>query len=283
MKNNSLKYSSKAPAGMITIVLTVFLLATSCEINDPVAEISKAGYIASNIYWDVPVTNVTAGNEVEFYAEYWSVDHIIEYLGVWYDIEKNLKYILTYPPGGYTFTLDSAELSREFLEIKTFEHSPDNYDPDRKAFVLRDKFPVSYTLSSLEYKNPIAFNAEQFNQLIPENVRVRFIGNLFPLLRYQDFRAMLLTDRQIVEESVFESYFDQVTQGEVVTYTMKAEAAPALRAHLNQVPFSAFIYNRNRQYYAVEFTQGYSLNARFRIVNGNQAANFSEAKKITVF
>jgi hypothetical protein len=283
MENINLKYSCKAPAGMIAIVFAALFLSTSCEINDPVAEISTAGYVASNIYWDVPVTNVTAGNEVEFYAEYWSVDHIIEYLGVWYNIEKNLKYILTYPPGGYTFTLDSAELSREFLEIKTFEHSANTYDPDRKAFVIRDKFPVSYTLSSLEYKNPITFNADQFNQLIPENVRVRFIGNLFPLLGYQDFRTMLITDRQIVEESVFESYFDQVTQGEVVTYTMKPEAAPALRAHLDQVPFNAFIYNRNRQYYAVEFTQGFSLNARFRVVNGNQAANFSEAKKITVF
>jgi hypothetical protein len=283
MKKINLKYSSKAQAAMIAVVMAVFFLAASCDINDPVADISAPGYIAPNVYWDIPVTNVTAGNEVEFYAEYWSVDHSIKELGVWYDIEKNLKYILTYPPAGYTFTLDSAELSREFLEIKTFQHSADNYDPERKAFVIRDKFPVSYTLSSLEYKNPISFNAGQFNQLIPENVRSRFIKNLFPLLGYQDFRTMLITDRQVVEESVFLSYFDQVTQGEVVTYTMKAEAAPALRAHLAEVPFSAFIYNRNRQYFAVEFTQGYSLNARFRVVNGNQAANFSEAKKITVF
>ncbi len=283
MEKLNLKNNNKAQAAMMAMIMASYFLAASCDINDPVADISTPGYIAANVYWDIPVANVTAGNEVEFYAEYWSVDHKIEELGVWYDIEKNLKYILTYPPLGFTFTLDSAELSREFLEIKTFEHSEENYDPERKAFVIRDKFPVSYTLSSLEYKNPISFNAGQFNQLIPENVRIRFTDNLFPLLGYNDFLTMLVTDRQIVEDSVLLSYFDQVTQGEVVTYTLKEEAAPALRAHLDEVPFSAFIYNRNRQYYAVEFTQGYSLNARFRVVNGNQAANFSEAKKITVF
>ena len=258
------------------------MLFTSCEINNSVLDISKPGYVAANIYWDVPVTNVNAGNEVSFYAEYWSVENVYNDLGVWYNVNKNLNYVLTYPPTGYTFTLDSSALVRESLEIKTFPHSAENYDAEKKAYVIEDSFPVSYTLSSLEYKNPITFNQEQFNQLIPEYIRTLFLNNLFPQLTYQDFKTMLVTDRQIVEEEVFEGYFNTETVEEEIMRTIKPEAESILRSHLNEVPFSVFIYNKNRQYYAVEFTQGYQLEARFRIVNGNTVENLSEIKTITV-
>lgn len=261
---------------------SILLLNSSCTINDPVADISSPGYIAANIYWDVPVTNVNAGNEVTFYAEYWSVDDAYNYLGVWYDVNKNLKFTLTYPPTGYTFTLDSSARVRELLEIKTFQHSETNYDAEKKAYVIEGSFPVSYTLSSLEYKNPISFNQEQFNQLIPAYFRSQFIKNLFPQLTYQDFRTLLVTDRQIVENEIFEGYFDTEIIGEEAVRTMNPEAESVLRSHLNEVPFNAFIYNKNRQYYAVEFTKGYQLNARFRIVNGNDVENLTEIKTITV-
>lgn len=267
---------------LLVLVGSVLMINSSCTINDPVADISSPGYIAANIYWDVPVTNVTAGNEVSFYTEYWSVDDVYNYLGVWYDVNKNLKYALTYPPTGYTFSLDSSALVREMLEIKTFTHSDENYDEEKKAYVIEDSFPVSYTLSSLEYKNPITFNQEQFNQLIPAYMRAQFVNNLFPELTYQDFRTLLVTDHQIVETEVFEEYFDTITEGEETIRVMKAGAESALKAHLNEVPFSAFIYNKNRQYYAVEFTQGFQLNAQFRIVNGNDVENLSENKTITV-
>ncbi len=272
----------KAMVSKILAATTALFILAACEINDPVGDISRPGNITANIYWDVPVTNVTAGNEVSFYVEYWSVDHKIDYLGVWYDIRRNMKYSLTYPGNGYTFTLDSTELSREFLEIKTFQHNASGFVAEKKAFVLDGAFPVSYTLSSLEYKNPLTFNAEQFNSLFPPGVRNRFLGNLFPQLTYQDFRTLLVVDRQIVPVETFEGYFDTITEGDVVTRRVKESAAATLRAHLQEVPFSAMVYNKNRQYFAVEFTRGYELNSRFRIVNGYGVENFSDVKRITV-
>lgn len=258
-------------------------MLASCEINDPVLNVAAPGHVAASIYWDIPVTNVTAGNEVEFYAEYWSVDDVYEYLGVWYDISKTMNYTLTHPGSGYSFTLDSAELSREFLEVKTFTHSAGSYDAEKKAYIIEDKFPVSYTLSSLEYKNPITFNQVQFDQLVPPAVKTQFRTNLFPLLTYQDWRNMLVTDHQLVEPDVFETWFDTIDVEGVIIREMKAEAEPTLLAHLSEVPFGTLIYNRNRQYYAVEITQGFELNARFKIINGNNVENLSEVKRITVF
>ena len=194
-----------------------------------------------------------------------------------------MNYTLTHPASGYSFTLDSAELSREFLEMKTFTHSAASYDAEKKAYVIEDQFPVSYTLSSLEFKNPIVFNQDQFDQLVPSVVKTQFRNNLFPLLTYQDWRNMLVTEHQLVEPEIFEAYFDTIDIEGIITREMKADAESALKAHLSEVPFGTLIYNRNRQYYAVEITQGFELNARFKIINGNKAENFSENKRITVF
>ncbi len=265
------------------LIIAATVVFAACEINNPVADLSEPGFITANVYWDVPVANVKAGNNVEFYAEYWTTDGEINYLGVWYDIQKSQKYLLTNPATGYSLSVDSSEISRELLEIKTFTHSEDNYVPEKKAYVIQDQFPVSYTLASLEYKNPITFNSDQFNQLIPGYVKEQFVDNLFPQLGYPELKTLLVTDRQIVEPEVFESYFDSITTGDVVSRIMKAEAGEPLRTNMNDVPFNALIYNKNRQYYAVEFTQGYELNARFRVVNGSGVGNFSDVKKITVF
>lgn len=275
---------SKACSSKVFLLTGIVMISVmSCTINDPVGDISKPGYITANIYWDVPVTNVTAGNDVSFYAEYWSLDNTFPSLGVWYNVRKNLKYALTYPGNGYTFTLDSTELSREFIEVRSFQHSAGSYVQDKKAYVIESSFPVSYTLSSLEYKNPVSYNSEQFGKLIPVSVRNRFVSNLFPLLNYQDLKTLLVTDRQIVPAETFETWFAQASSGGTTIYTLKDEFKNQVRTYLNEVPFSAFIYNRNRQFFAVEFLQGYELNARFRIVNGTGVENFSDWKRITVF
>ncbi len=285
MNSYSLNIKTKylgIPAKYILALVCLSVVISSCEINDPVGEISDPGYIAANIYWDIPVTNITAGNNVDFYAEYWSTDETIEYLGIWYNIDKILNYTLTYPANGYTLILDSTELAREFLEIKTFAHSEENYDPEKKAYVIEDQFPVSYTLAALSYENPSVFNQEQFNQLIPADIQEQFLNNLFPQLGYQDFRNLLRVYRQVVEDEVFEGYFDTIMEGETEIRVMKAEAEEALKLHLRELPFGDLIYNRNRQYYSVDFSQNYQLNARFRIVNGNQVENLSETKVVSV-
>jgi hypothetical protein len=74
-----------------------------------------------------------------------------------------------------------------------------------------------------------------------------------------------------------------VTVDGVITRPVKQEAIPLLNTKIRQLPFSALIYNKNKQYYAVEFSRSYELNARFRVVNGNQVENFSDVKRITVF
>ncbi len=265
------------------ILAPLWAIVTSCEINDPIGDISRPGNITANVYWDVPLANVTAGNEVAFSAEYWSTDKTFEYLGVWYDIVRNLSYSLTYPGTGFTYSLDSAEVVREFQEIVSYTHSENNYISDKKAFVLNSTFPVSYTLSSLEYKNPYTFNQEQFDKLIPSAIRDRFLQALFPQLAYGDFKTLLVTDGLLVTEETLDKWFDTLMVEEVEILKLKADSSAIVMSTLRKLPFNKLIYNKNRQYYSVEFHRGYQLNARFRVVNGTREANFSDVRVITVF
>lgn len=285
MNNTNTHKFSLLPKKFLNSLSAVLVLIciTSCEINDPIGDIAQPGYIAAGIYWDVPVTNVNAGNEVEFYAEYFSIEGNIGYVGLWYDVKKALSYTLTYPPNGFSFSVDSAELARELLEIKTFEHNENRYDPAKKAFVLEDTFPVSYTLGGVVYNNPANYNEQQFNALIPEYVRDGFLQELFPLLTYEDLQNLIVTNRQIIDAETFNGYFNIETVGETVVHTLKEEAVETLKSHLRAIPFGDLIYNRDRQFYAVEFSQGYQLNARLKVVNDNQVENYSETKVITVF
>ncbi len=270
------------PARALVLWLAVAALFTGCMINDPIADISDPGYQAANVYWDVPSGNVVAGNTVEFTAQYWSTDHSITYLGVWYDIARNLSYTLTYPGNGFSWSLDSSEVVREFQEIETFTHSESNYVAEEKAYVLKGAFPVSYTLSSIEYKNPLAYKADEFNKLIPATVRARFQQALFPKLGYAGLQSLLVTEGLVVTQTRLDGWFDTSEENGVVMHVLKSDSASVAWAGLQKLPFSAFIYNKNRQYYSVEFSQGFQLKARFRVVNGTQAVNFSDVKLITV-
>ncbi len=266
-----------------TLLFPLLFLASSCEINDPLGEISRSGHIAASVYWDVPVTNVNAGSDVAFEAQYWSVDGSFTSLGVCYDVVRKMKYTVTFPLTGYSFLLDSTELVRESQEIRSFTHSEVSYSEEKKAYVIDDTFPVSYTLSALEYKNPLTYDTTQVDKLIPPSVRERFIQGFFGQLGYSDFKALLVTNTPVVPADTLESWFDTVIDGEVVTRPVKASALPLLREKVAQLPFSALVYNKNRQFYALEFVRSFELNARFRVVNGNQVENFSDVKRISIF
>lgn len=272
--------SLRRVVGSLMVVALVF---SGCDINDPIGEISRQGEMAASVYWDIPSSNVNAGNDVAFHAEYWSVDKTFTSLGVWYDVVRIMKYSIVFPQTGYTFLLDSAELVRESQEVVSFSHSETAYSEEQKAYIIDSSFPVSYTLSSLEYKNPFTYDQGQMDLLIPEVLRKRFINSLFGQLEYKDFATLLVTNNGVVQAETLETWFDTVTEDGVLSRPMKPEAEILLREKMGELPFSALIYNKNRQYYAVEFSRSYELNARFRVVNGNNVANFSDVKRISVF
>lgn len=257
---------------------------SGCEIHDPIAEISTPGYFAANVYWDVPNTVVPAGSEVPFYGEYWTVGDEFQYVGVWYDVVRTIKYSLTYAGNGYTFAFDSLGLAREFQEIAAFEHNAGWYDPEKKAYALEAAFPVSYTLSGIEVVNPLTFNQSQFSQQFPQKIVDQFFDGLFTTLAYADLKQLLVVNHALIEEAEFETHYSTVTDPDtgLESKVINAESVDILKGLLKQVPLQDLLYNSSRQFFGYEFIRVYELNARLRVVNGNGVEQFSESKKINV-
>ncbi len=265
----------------ILMVGMVITLLNACEINDPIAEISKPGYVAANIYLDIPSTNITAGKDVDFYAEYWSKDGIKE-LSIVYNIERALNYTLTYPPTGFTYKFDTISEVRDFQKIKTFEHKEDSFDAEKKAYTIEDKFPVSYTLSAIEYQNPITFDETQFNIMFPQNIVNKYREKLYKKLNYSEFKDLIVTQNGLTGKENFDSFYDTLRVDNQLTYKIKEAAVDSLKKYYAKVPVSSLLYNKNRQFYSVNFSKRFFLNTKFKIINEADVVNYSESKKITI-
>lgn len=268
----------------ITSIFMGMMMLHSCEEYNPVEEIAKIGLEGPNVYWELPTASVTAGDELDFYSEYWSKDNTIQSVSVWYDVVKNLHYSITYPGNGFTFILDSTELSREFQEITSYPHNSANWNEAKHAYVLAAKIPVSYTLSSSEKKNPFVYSDEEFVKLFPEGIKVRFAEALYPNLTRAELKKLFVQDYLLVDEPTFNSYYELVFNPNTGQdeYKLLEQHITTMKGYLKAIPFSSLIYNSSKQFYSYEYSKGYKLNSRLRVVNGNKIDVFSDVKVITV-
>ncbi len=279
--NNTIKHILGVTIG------TLFLI--SCEINDPVGELARTGNMAANVYMEIPSGNVIAGDSVAFHAEYWSIEDKFNSLAIWYSIQTNLVYTISSGLNEYMYNLDSTEQARELQEIAGFEHNTSNYDPEKKAYVIDDEFPVSYTLSGTELKNPIVYDESIVYQLFPASVIEQFYNGIFETLDYDQLNELMVIDNNIVDSAAFETYFETIqiedpdNEGEFIDVkVIKEESKPALLEFFKEVPLEDLVYDATKQHYGLLFQKGYELNASFRVVGGNGIENFSEEKTITI-
>jgi hypothetical protein len=269
-------------------VLIGALTFVSCEINDPINDIARTGNIAANIYMVIPSSIVEAGNPVDFHAEYWSVDDQFESLSVGYSIQAKMNYTITAVATNYTYTLDSSDVAREYQEIKSFDHSADNYNDETRSYQIDDDFPVSYTLATSSIGNEDTYNEELINSVFPAHAIDQFYDGFFETLDYDLMKNYVVTTNEIVDEETFESHWNTETienpdGGDPIEIkTMKDESVSTLKSYTRQIPLSDIVYNSNNFIYEIGYTRSYELNTRFRVVNGLGVENFSEEKTITV-
>ncbi len=281
------KMNSKLKYLLGVIIGSAFLV--SCEINDPVTDLVRTGKLAANVYMEIPTGNVTAGDSVDFHAEYWSVDNKFNSLAIWYSINTNLSYTISSGLNDYMYKLDSTELARELQEIEDYEHKDSNYSTEKKAYIIDDKFPVSYTLAGTELKNPIVYDESIVLQLFPASVIEQFYNGVFETLNYDQLNDLMVINNNIVDSAAFETYFETIqvedpdNEGEFIDVkVIKDESKSDLLKLFKEVPFEDLIYNASKQYYGLFYQRIYKLNVKFRVVNGNDVENFSTEKTITV-
>lgn len=271
----------------IMILSVGLFLFASCEIHDPIDDLVRPGYRASNVYWEIGSANVTAGSDIPFTAQYWVEESDISYVGVWYNVQRSLNYSFTYGGNVFTFTHDTVAEVREFQEIKTIQHSPDFYSPEKKAYVLEETFPTSYTLSSLVLEEASVFSLSNtlVNQVVPANLKEMFYKQLFDVLNYEQLKEILVTANELIDIEAFDAHFENVLVedgAEVPNYTMvmKPDSKPVLYAFFQQVPFPSLVYDKVEQFYRFNYSSVYVLNSQLKVTTSNGTENASKMAAI---
>ncbi|WP_430813939.1 hypothetical protein [Carboxylicivirga sp. RSCT41] len=270
-------------------LLPGMLIFSACEINDPVDELVRTGYMGANVYYETGATNSKAGADVPFYTEYWSVDDRFNNLELWYGIQKSLKYGLTSGVNDYSLSLDSAETARESQVILEYEHVTTSYDVEKAAYIIDDSFPVSYTLAPTIIENPGSYDEGQVTKLFPASFIEQFYDGLFETLDYELLQLILVERAALIDQETFDTHFDDVEiidpdTEEVIgsEKVMKEESKPVLYELFSQVPLQDLIYNPNTFAFQILYSRIYTLESQFRVVNGNDVEVFSELKAVEI-
>lgn len=146
----------------------LMLSVASCEKHDFFDEDTITGHVGPEAYWTVESSAVKAGESMGFTAQYYSSVIGIDHSEVWYDLymkeEKSLSCALI-KAVSYSVASSVVEQQRVLQTIQSYPHSEDLWvgkdtgmvvadkpDASVNAYVLKDAFPISGTLSMVSWK-----------------------------------------------------------------------------------------------------------------------------------
>ena len=142
----------------------------SCEKHDFFDEDTITGHVGPEAYWTVESSAVKAGESMGFTAQYYSSVTGIDHSEVWYSLsmkeEKSVSCALI-KAVSYSIASSVVEEQRVLQTIQSYPHSEDLWvgkdtsmivadkpDASVNAYVLKDAFPISGTLSMVTWSKP---------------------------------------------------------------------------------------------------------------------------------
>lgn len=143
-----------------TLALGLLLMTVaSCEKHDPFDENTITGAVGPEAKWDIASSMIKAGDSMEFTGQYYSTvaDNYIDHSEVWYELfekEDKLVSAALIKAFSYSYTSNTTAQKRMLQTIQSYPHSEDLWNDTLHAYVLADKFPISYTLSPVSWAQP---------------------------------------------------------------------------------------------------------------------------------
>lgn len=143
-----------------TLALGLLLMTVaSCEKHDPFDENTITGAVGPETKWDIASSMIKAGESMEFTGQYYSTvaDNYIDHSEVWYELfekEDKLVSAALIKAFSYSYTSNTTAQKRMLQTIQSYPHSEDLWNDTLHAYVLADKFPISYTLSPVSWAQP---------------------------------------------------------------------------------------------------------------------------------
>ncbi len=177
----------------------------SCEKHDFFDEDTITGHVGPEAYWTVESSAVKAGESMGFTAQYYSSVTGIDHSEVWYDLymkeEKSVSCALI-KAVSHSVASSVVEQQRVLQTIQSYPHSEDLWvgkdtgmvvadkpDASVNAYVLKDAFPISGTLSMVSWKpaDTVGF-AKNLKAYFSEDLPTTFKAELTAKLNNGDER-----------------------------------------------------------------------------------------------
>ena len=129
--------------------------------HDPFDENTITGAVGPEAYWTVESAMMKAGESMGFVGQYYSTVAEIDHSEVWYELfEKEDKLVTASLIKAFTYSVTSNTTAQKRMlqTIQSYKHSEDMWNDSLHAYVLEDRFPVSYTLSPIAWVQPKDLN-----------------------------------------------------------------------------------------------------------------------------
>ena len=265
--------------------LSLITFFVGCEINDPIDNVVRVGQVAPHVFWELPSNSVTAGNNVAFYAQYYTIGDVnVDRLEVWYDVNENIQTVVSCPlvtTFKYSISTNNTKQIRDFQQIATYKHLTKNWDALKKAYILDTVFPTSRTLRTVEWKEVKTFEDSKFNAYFPSNFATQFKDSLYKLLKVSDFRKIMVT-LNVISDVEFKTFTDSVFNNNsgAYDYFIKDNKKTELKTKYEGIQFKDLIYDQSAQIYKVEYTRLYKLAARFKAFDEFNTVGIADKKEI---
>ena len=278
-------------------IIALVLLAvgiSACAKHDFLDEDTITGKVGPEAYWEIKSSAITAGDSMQFTAQYYSAKQAIDHSEAWNNIDEKVEYTVICPwvtTFSYSKTSNTSEHKRISQFITRYAHSEDFWSDSLHAYTFTGYFPVSRTLSPVVWNHPSDYDADKMESYFGKEFMQSFRDELRPKMQFADYRNMF-TGLALMED--FKQYTDSALDpnaGEgVFAYFFPKDAAgnvqqwvlDSMEVYWNKVSFGDLIFNAGNNYYDVDYKRSYIINAELRVFDEVGTYSKTISKEITI-
>ncbi len=279
------------------IALTLLVVgASACAKHDFLDEDTITGKVGPEAYWDVKSTAITAGDSMEFTAQYYSSKETISHSEAWYSIDETVDYTVICPwmkSSSYSKISNVTTRKRVLQFISAYPHSEELWSDSLHAYTFTGYFPVSRTLSPISWSQPAEYDADKMELYFGKEFIQTFRDEVHLKMQYVDYQNLftgltlmenfkLYTDSNYNNNTLeWEYHFPQDTLADG-SVQIKPWVLDSMNLYWNRVSFADLIYNSGNNYYDVDYKRSYSIDAELRVYDVQGTYSKTVTKEISV-
>lgn len=274
----------------ITVALFMMLTFSFCTKHDFLDDLNITGEVGPQAYWEVESSAVGAGKDLGFNLQYYSTVDEIDYSEVWYSVDETVYKSVACPwVSTFTYIISSTNSSPKRISqfIKKYPHSMAQYSDLLRAYVLESDFPVSGTLSPVNWMKPETYDEQKMLDYFGNDFIVNFKDSLYTMMKHADFQKMYLGMGLLEDFKNFtDSTFDDNSNSYVYHFPKDGAGETPIPAEITElykeIPFDRLVENTSSNDYSIEYKRSYAIKANMRVYDKRGVYGTTQLKEINI-